>query len=53
MKIIKAQKKKRLGHVRRMDLNICTKKITERKPVETRGRGRPRNRRLDNVFEDL
>lgn len=53
VRFIKSQRIRWLGHIHRMEHNRTTKRITEWKPVESRGRGRPRKRCLQDMEEDL
>jgi hypothetical protein len=50
---IKAQRIKWLGHIQRMDQARPTRKLLDRKPMRTRPVGRPRQRRQEDVMEDL
>ena len=53
MRFIKAQRIKWLGHIQRMDQARPTKKLLDWKPMGTRPVRRPRQRRQEDVMEDL
>jgi hypothetical protein len=53
VRIIKAQRIKRLGHIQRMDRARPTGKLLEWRPKGTRPVGRPRQRWKKDVTEDL
>lgn len=53
IKVIKAQRLKWFGHIQRREPDAIIKKILDWKPVETRPRGRPKLRWLDQVTEDI
>ena len=53
VRFIKAQRIKWLGHIQRMDQARPTKKLLDWKPMGTRPVRRPRQRRQEDVMEDL
>jgi hypothetical protein len=53
VRLIKAQRIKRLGHIQRMDQARPTRKLLDWKPMGTRQVGRPRQRWQEDVMEDL
>jgi hypothetical protein len=53
VRFIKAQRIKWLGHIQKMDQARPTRKLLDWKPMGTRPIGRPRQRRQENVMEDL
>jgi hypothetical protein len=53
VRFIKSRRIAWLGHVMRMDDKGTPKTILEWKPIGTRIRGRPRNRRILDIEEDM
>jgi len=53
VRFIKAQRIKWLGHIQRLDQARLTRKLSDWKPMETRPVGRPRQRRQEDVMDDL
>jgi hypothetical protein len=53
VRFIKAQRIKWLGHIQRMDQLRPGRKLLDWKPIGTRPVGRPRQRRQEDVTEDL
>jgi hypothetical protein len=53
VRFIKAQRIKWLGHIQRMDPARPTRKLLDGKPMGTRPVGRTRQRREDDVMENL
>jgi hypothetical protein len=53
VRFVKAQRIKRLGHIRRMDQTRPTRKLLDWKPMGTRPVGRPRQRWKEDDLEDL
>jgi hypothetical protein len=53
VRFIKAQRIKWLGHMQRMDQARPARKLLDWKPMGTRPVGRPRQRWLEDVMEDL
>ena len=53
VRLIKAQRIKRLGHVQRMDQARPTRKLLDLKPIGSRPVGRPRQRWQENVMEHV
>jgi len=53
LRIIKAQRIKWLGHIRRMDQERPIRKVLDWKPMGTRPVGRPRQQWQEDVMEDL
>jgi len=53
VRFIKSRRITWLGHVMRMDDKGTPKRILQWKPIGTRTRGRPRNRRIAGIEEDL
>ena len=53
LRIIKAQRIKWLGHIRRKDQERPIRKVLDWKPMGTRPVGRPRQQWQEDVMEDL
>jgi len=53
VRFINAQRIKWLGHIQRMDQARPTRKLLDWKPMGTRPVGKPRQRRQEDVMEDL
>jgi len=53
VRFIKSRKIVWLGHVKRMDDKKTPKRVLQWKPIGTRTRGRPRERRIAGIEEDL
>jgi hypothetical protein len=53
VRFIKARRIKWLGHIQRMDPARPARKLLDWKPMGTRPIGRPRQRRQEDVMEDL
>jgi hypothetical protein len=53
VRFIKAQRIKLLGHIQRMDRARPTGKLLDWKPMGNRPVGRPRQRRQEDVMEDI
>jgi len=53
VRFIKSRRIAWLGHVMRMDDRRTPKRISEWKPIDTRIRGRPRNRWIVDIKEDM
>ena len=53
VKFIKAQRIRKLGHVKRMEVGAMPRKMLEGRLFIGRRKGRPRLRRMDDVVADL